>query len=408
MNSDTQKWIAAQQEEVLNTVLELSSINSGTGNLAGLALMRDEFEKLFSPLSDEQQVIQSAPTERVNFLGESLIENYGDILSFVKRPAAPVQVLLVGHMDTVFPKTHHFQSPTLNDGVVNGPGTADMKAGILTMLTALRAFENSQTDNKVGWRVILNADEETGSHGSAALLASAALQAHVGMIYEPALPDGTLAGARKGSGNFTFVASGLGAHAGREFSKGRNAILLLAEVAQVLAGLTDIEKGITVNVARISGGTVFNVVPDQAVCQFNIRCETAEDQLALATKLEEIEAHYNGREGFGLKLSGSFSRPPKVISPANSLLMNWTQECGQALNIDLHFKATGGCCDGNNLAAAGLPNIDTLGVLGDHIHTDKEYMVVNSLTERACLSYLLLNKISNCADDLLSMKERNN
>jgi glutamate carboxypeptidase len=408
MNLDTQKWIAGQQDDLLKKVLELSAINSGTGNLAGLALIRDEFEALFSPLSDEQQTLQSTPTERVNFLGETLTEQYGDILSFSKRPAAPVQVLLVGHMDTVFPKSHHFQSPVLNDGVINGPGTADMKGGILTMLTALRAFENSQTDNNMGWRVILNADEETGSHGSASLLASAAKKAHVGMIYEPALPDGTLAGARKGSGNFTFVASGLGAHAGREFSKGRNAILLLTEVAQTLAELTDIAQGITVNVARISGGTVFNVVPDQAVCQFNIRCESREDQIALTAKLEEIEAEFNGREGFGLKLSGTFSRPPKVISPANDLLMSWTQECGQALNLDLRFKATGGCCDGNNLAAAGLPNIDTLGVLGDHIHTDKEYMVVNSLTERANLSYLLLNKISNCSEDLLKLKERSN
>lgn len=408
MNLETQKWIAAQQDDLLEKVLELSAINSGTANLDGLALVRDEFQKLFSPLSDVQEVLPSASAERVNFLGETLTEHYGDILCFAKRPSAPVQVLLVGHMDTVFPRSHHFQSPMLNDNVIHGPGTADMKGGILTMLTALRAFENSQTDNSLGWRVILNADEETGSHGSAALLASAAKSAHVGMIYEPALPDGTLAGARKGSGNFTFVAAGLGAHAGREFSKGRNAILLLSEVAQTLAALTDLERGITVNIARISGGTVFNVVPDQAVCQFNIRCETTEDQVALSAKLKEIEADFNGREGFGLRLSGSFSRPPKVISPANSLLMNWTQECGQALNIDLRFKATGGCCDGNNLAAAGLPNIDTLGVLGDHIHTDKEYMVVNSLTERASLSYLLLNKIAKCSEELISIEEKTN
>ena len=121
MNSEMQKWIAAQQDDLLNGVLELSSINSGTGNLAGLALVRDEFKKLFSPLSDEQQVLASAPAERVNFLGETLTEHYGDIISFSKRPDAPVQVLLVGHMDTVFPKSHHFQSPVLNDGLVNGP-----------------------------------------------------------------------------------------------------------------------------------------------------------------------------------------------------------------------------------------------------------------------------------------------
>lgn len=405
MKSESYNWIAGQQPRLLEQVLALSAINSGTTNLDGLALVRDEFKTLFAPISDEQQVIQSAQTERVNFLGETLIEHYGDILSFTKRVDAPIQVLLVGHMDTVFPKTHHFQSPALENGVINGPGTADMKGGILTMLTALQAFESNQSNNQLGWRVILNSDEETGSHGSAGLLASAAKDADVGLIYEPALPDGTLAGARKGSGNFTFVATGKSAHAGREFSKGRNAILLMTEVAQTLAGLTDLDRGVTVNIARISGGTVFNAVPDQAVCQFNIRCETTEDQVSLSKKLKEIEATFNGREGFSLTLSGSFSRPPKVISPANSLLMDWTRECGQALNLDLTFKATGGCCDGNNLAAAGLPNIDTLGVLGDFIHTDKEYMVVDSFTERARLSYLLLNKISNCADDLLRIKE---
>lgn len=407
MTSNAQQWINSQQDSLLEQMLSLSEINSGTANLAGLARTQNAFESLLQPLGDSVSVIESKSVERVDIHGESVFEKYGNILSCQRRPDAPLQVLLVGHMDTVFPKDHHFQRPKVGDkGTVNGPGVADMKGGILVMLTALQAFEASNNSNQLGWRVILNADEETGSHGSADVLVDAAKNAHAGMIFEPALPDGTLAGARKGSGNFTLVVHGLAAHAGREFAKGRNAIVLASEIAQALASLSNLEKGITVNIARINGGTVFNVVPDQAVCQFNIRCETAADQVDLSEKLKEIEAEFSAREGFNVKLSGTFTRPPKVITPANKLLMEWTQECGQQLNVDINFVNTGGCCDGNNLAAAGLPNIDTLGVLGAHIHTDKEFMIIDSLSQRANLSYLLLDKLAKSADQLLQARDR--
>lgn len=383
--------------------MHLSSINSGTGNLEGLANVCGEYQAAFAPLADSIEVVESSSIERVNHVGQAISEKYGKILSCVKRADAPFQVLLVGHMDTVFPKDYHFQTPRIVDETtIHGPGVADMKGGILVMLNALRAFEQTQTSNQLGWRVILNADEETGSHGSAELLRSAAGGANAGLIYEPALADGTLAGARKGSGNFTLVVNGLAAHAGREFSKGRNAIVLVAEAAQTLAKLTSVERGITVNVARVTGGTVFNVVPDQAVCQFNIRCETVSDQESLAADLAEIVQGLNSREGFSVKLSGSFSRPPKVITSANRMLMDWVVECGRSIDVDVKFKDTGGCCDGNNLAAAGLPNVDTLGVLGAHIHTDKEYMLTQSLSERTKLSYLLLDKLSRAGEQMIS------
>lgn len=405
-HADARAWIAANEKAMVDQLLHLSAINSGTGNLQGLAKVCEEYHQPFSELADSIELLKSKPLQRVNHLGQSFSEEYGDIISCVKRPDAPFQVLLVGHMDTVFPKDHPFQIPNIVDETtIHGPGVADMKGGILVMLNALRAFEQNQTNNQLGWRVILNADEETGSHGSADLLHLAAKGAHAGLIYEPALADGTLAGARKGSGNFTLVAKGLAAHAGREFTKGRNAIVLMAEAAQTLAKLSDIERGITVNVARVSGGTVFNVVPDQAVCQFNIRCDTVEDQKALATKLAEIVAELNERDGFSVELSGSFSRPPKVITGANKLLMNWVVECGQSIDVDVKFKNTGGCCDGNNLAAAGLANVDTLGVLGAHIHTDKEYMLTQSLVERTELSYLLLDKLSREGEQIVAAKK---
>lgn len=400
---DIEGWIASQQQSMIDQLMHLSSINSGTGNLEGLATVCDEYYQAFAPLADSIEVLESKQVQRVNHLGQAISEKYGNIISCVKRADAPIQILLVGHMDTVFPKDHHFQSPRIADeSTIHGPGVADMKGGILVMLNALRAFERTQSSNQLGWRVILNADEETGSHGSAELLRSAATSAHAGLIFEPALADGTLVGARKGSGNFTLTAHGLAAHAGREISKGRNAILLMAEAAQTIASLADVKRGITVNVSRVTGGTVFNVVPDQAVCQFNIRCETIADQKSLAAKLDEIVQELNVREGYSAALSGSFSRPPKVITTANKLLMDWVVECGSAIDVEVKFKDTGGCCDGNNLAAAGLPNVDTLGVLGAHIHTDKEYMLTQSLTERTKLSFLLLDKLSRQGEQIIS------
>ncbi len=386
--------------------MALSALNSGTHNLAGLQRVTDALSELFNPLADEFELIDSKSVERVGLSGEPVTESYGKVISCYKRPEAPLQVLLVGHQDTVFPAQHPFQSPQmLDDGRLQGPGVADMKGGILVMLAALQAFEQHQPDDRLsrlGWRVLLNADEETGSFGSAHLLTEAAQSAHVGMIYEPALPDGTLARARKGSGNFTLVGRGRSAHAGREFEQGRNAILLVAEAARRLAGLSDVAAGVTVNIACIQGGSALNVVPELAVCEFNVRCMQPEQMRKMDDSMAAIVSELNGQDDMSLTLHGGFTRPPKIISPANQLFMHWTVSCGETLDMALQFEDTGGCCDGNNLAAAGLPNVDTLGVVGGHIHTDQEFMLKSSLSERACLSVLLLDKLARDGDQLLA------
>lgn len=398
-------WIDEQADAMIERMMLLSAINSGTTNTAGVNRIAEELSALFSPLADSSESQASATAQRVDLQGNTNEECYGPILRFRKRPEAATQVLLVGHMDTVFPQDHPFQTPSyLSDNIIGGPGVADMKGGILVMLTALRAFERFQADADLGWTVMLNSDEETGSLGSAAQLAEEALLAHVGMIYEPALADGTLAGARKGSGNFTLVVEGLAAHAGREFSAGRNAILALNRLAAAIAELTDIDNGVTVNIARISGGTALNVVPGKAVCQFNIRCETSEDQQRLKARLDELVASANLEEGYRCDLSGGFSRPPKILSAANQLLMDWHKECGASLGVDVRYTPTGGCCDGNNLAAAGLPNIDTLGVCGANIHTQEEYMLVDSFAERVKMSFLLLRKLAAEGDAIKALR----
>ncbi|MDA1371500.1 MAG: hydrolase [Proteobacteria bacterium] len=398
------RWIESRQDDLVDRLCQLSAINSGTANLPGLGVVAEEFQALYSPLAENVELLDSAVAERVDLNGELVQERFGKMLTCNKRPDAPIQVLLVGHMDTVFPVEHAFQQPRMLDAnMLTGPGVADMKGGLLVMHTALTAFEQCQDDDRLGWRVLLNADEETGSHGSASELQLAATQAHAGLIFEPALPDGSFSRARKGSGNFTLVAKGRAAHAGREFETGVNAILAMTEAAQRLGALTDLARGITVNIARVSGGTAFNVVPDQAVCQFNVRCISREQQQQLAEQLAALVAELNQAPGIQMLLSGGFSRPPKRISPANQLLMDWTSSCGASLGLTVRFNDTGGCCDGNNLAAAGLPNIDTLGVVGGEIHTDQEFMRSDSLTERARLSLLLLDRLSREGESLIEL-----
>lgn len=388
-------WIDAQQNDLLSHLIRLSEINSGTGNLSGIKKVGQYFQSYFAATADSWEEIPSKSRQHIGIEGHSVHQDFGNILCFRKRVDAPLQVLLVGHLDTVFPETHSFQvSKQLNENTLLGPGVADMKGGILVMLTALQAFEASNHSNQLGWQVILNADEETGSHGSIETLVHAAKKADTGLIYEPALTDGTLSRARKGSGNFTIVATGKAAHAGRELALGRNAIMALGSVAAKLEQLANLENGISVNIARISGGTAFNIVPANSVLQFNIRCMTVEQQRYLEVSMQEILEDVSKLSDVSLELSGSFSRPPKTISQANQLLMDWVFESGQQLNIEVQFKDTGGCCDGNNLAAAGLPNVDTLGVLGGKIHTSGEFMIIPSLTERTKLSLSILGKLA--------------
>jgi len=215
------------------------------------------------------------------------------------------------------------------------------------------------------------------------------------LIYEPALADGTLAGARKGSGNFTYVIRGKAAHAGREFDQGINAIVRAAELVTRLHALNGQQDGLTLNIGKIEGGGALNTVPDLALVRFNVRVTSTEQQEWLLTQLSLIE---NALEHWGngsLYRHGTFTRAPKPMAPPIEVLFQAMQACGAQLGQDVRWKATGGCCDGNNLWAHGLPNIDTLGVCGAHIHSDQEYVILASLVQRARLSALFLMRLAS-------------
>jgi len=204
-----------------------------------------------------------------------------------------------------------------------------------------------------------------------------------------------LAGQRKGSGNFTLVVRGKAAHAGREPHLGRNAIAALADAIQEITLLNGQCPDATFNVGKITGGGPTNIVPDLAICRFNIRVP---DQAAIAwcsQQLSRIVDQLSARDGITATLSGQFDRQPKPFDHHQAALFELLESCGNEVGIAVNHVATGGCCDGNNFTAAGLPNIDTLGVQGGNIHSDSEYMVLSSLTKRAQLSALFLLKLAS-------------
>jgi len=381
-----------------------SAINSGSFELAGLKLMRAPLLNAVAALPGEVSEVELAPSQRVRPDGELVDIQHGASIRVRVRSEAPIQIALTGHYDTVFPATHPFQKPWRDGAMLRGPGTADMKGGIAVMLAALEAFEAIPGAKRVGYEVLLSPDEEVGSMASAPLLAELGARAHLGMTYEPALADGALVDARKGSGNFSLILKGRAAHVGRAFNDGRSAVLAAAEAALALNALNGKRDGVTFNVGAIDGGSAVNVVPDRAVLRFNIRAPDAEGAAWGEAEAHRITAAANARDGISAHLHGGITRPAKPLNAQQRTMVRWTYAAGQALGLDLKFQASGGVCEGNNLAAAGCPNIDTLGPCGGGLHSDQEFALLNTFSERAKLSLLLLAGVERGVFDVGSLR----
>lgn len=371
-----------------------SAINSGTGNLKGLGTTASLLADAFASLHGEVELVEPAPVEKVLEDGSIIEVGHGRHLVTTVRADAPIQLLLTGHMDTVFAVDHPFQEQRwLDEGVLGGPGVADMKGGIAVMLAALSAAETAPEFQQVGYQVMINSDEETGSASSAELIKRLAQGKLAALTYEPsALPDGTLAGARAGSGNFSIIVTGRSAHAGRNPQEGRNALLAAADLALKLKALT--REGLSVNPAKIDGGSPNNVVPDHAVLRVNLRPQSPRIQEMAYNEIKSLISIIEHEHEVSIHLHGQFNRPPKPLTPDAEKLFGLVRQCGADLGLSIGWKSTGGVCDGNSIAACGVPVVDTMGVRGGGIHSSDEYLITESLVERAKLSALTLLRIA--------------
>ncbi|MBU2586954.1 MAG: hydrolase [Alphaproteobacteria bacterium] len=379
---------------MLAQVQAWSAINTGTGNLPGLAQQAAALAEAFAALPGTVEMIAPAPVTAIAADGSAFDKPHGQHLVVRVRPQANRRILLTGHMDTVFPADHAFQHQRwLDDQTLNGPGVADMKGGIAVMLHALIAFEQTASASSLGYDVLINADEETGSLASSALIAELAAGKLAALTYEPAaLPDGTLAHERGGTGNYSITITGKSAHAGRNPHEGRNAIVAAADLILRLKALE--RDDLTINPAKLEGGAANNVVPDHAVLRFNIRPKstTAMEGFKrdLSTLLSDIETVHQ----VTTHRHGGVTRPPKKVDDAAQKLFDLVRQCGAELGQDIRWQSTGGVCDGNNIAACGVPVVDTMGVRGGAIHSPDEYLIVPSLTERAALSARVIERLA--------------
>ena len=384
----------AGAEPMLAQVQAWAAVNSGSANLPGLEQVANLLGEAFSALPGELRLRNPGAVSAVEPDGRVREVAHGRNLHLTVRPDAPVQLLLTGHMDTVYGADHPFQTLRWQDErTLGGPGVADMKGGLAVMLAALKAVEASPLAQRLGYEVLINSDEEVGSPGSAALLAEAARGKRAALTYEPAaLPDGTLAGARPGSGNFSFVVTGRSAHAGRNPEDGRNAVVAAAALALQIDAAR--REGLSVNVARVDGGGPNNVVPDGAVLRVNLRPRTQELQAEAQAAIDRAVAEVARAHDVGIHAHGGFGRPPKPLDAAAEQLFALVARAGADLGQPIRWQPSGGVCDGNNIAACGVPVVDTMGVRGGKIHSSEEYLIVDSLPERATLSAVTILRLA--------------
>ena len=385
---------AIDADTMLREVQDWAAINTGTANIEGLAKMAGLLADAFSALPGDVELVDPAKVTAISAEGREFEKPHGQHMVLRVRPEAERRFVLTGHMDTVFPVDHPFQDVKwLDDETISGPGTADMKGGLNIILHTLMTFETMEGSQRVGYDVMINSDEETGSLASRALIEELARGKYAALTYEPsALPDGTLAHARGGTGNYSITITGRSAHAGRNPHEGRNAIVAASDLVLRIKALE--AEDITVNPAKIEGGAANNVVPDLAILRFNIRPKSTDAMNRFDGELGAILRLIEAEHEVGIHRHGGVTRPPKPVDDKAQALFDLVKACGAELGQTIGWKSTGGVCDGNNIAATGVPVVDTMGVRGGAIHSPDEFMIVPSLRERAALSALVLSKLS--------------
>lgn len=385
------RWIEQQRPRMEENVLRWSAINSGSRNPAGIEAFADAALEAFAPLGAETERVTLPAWESIDDRGVPTCFETARAVVLRKRPEAARRVLLAIHLDTVFPETSDFQTPERVDAHrINGPGVADAKGGIALLAVALEALEQSAVGERIGWTVVLNPDEEVASPCSMGLLAEEAAGADFGLVFEPCLPSGAMISERKGSGNFAIVARGREAHAGRAFREGRHAIHALADLIHDVAGWNESMPGVIANTGVITGGTALNVVPDFALARINLRVEDAQQQADALARLDDVAERVRRDHDVTIDVHGAFLSPPKPLDAGMEILMRELETTGKDVGVEIGWQASGGVCDGNKLAAAGLPNIDTMGPQGGDIHSEREYLLTDSLVPRTQLCASLL------------------
>jgi glutamate carboxypeptidase len=373
-------------EQYLADLRTIVNIDSGTYNKAGVdrvgAYLRDRFQDFgFSSHFDAQS-------------------EYGDHLVATHMGSAPdgASILLVGHIDTVFPdgeaKRRPFSTSQQNGmSIAKGPGVLDMKSGVLLGMYGVHMLIEAQLANYKSVTFILNSDEEIASPTSKPLIQELARQSDAAIVLEPGRQLNTVVSSRRSTGLYRVEVQGRAAHAGVEPQKGINAIQELSYQIQGMQALQGAIPGTSLSVTVARGGDRHNVIPDLAYCEMDVR---ASDMAGIRT-IEEAMRKVASRSmlaGTKITLSGSMRCLPFERSERNAPLVRMVKEAGQELGIEIRDAASGGASDANNTSPEGVPTIDGLGAGGGLAHNPDEYVELDYLPTRIALLSGLVKRIA--------------
>jgi len=362
-------------EAILNLLTQLVNIESPSTNKIAVddlgSFIQDELTRLGAAVTVDHQT--AAGNNIIGKWNPSPSEN---------------GIVLLSHMDTVFEVGTLSSRPVrIEDGRFHGPGAQDMKASIAMFLEAMRWLCETRSLPNCPITALFTSDEETGSDHSRHLIEELAAHSTLTLCLEPALPDGSLKTARKGTGDIEIVTQGKAAHAGSDHQKGRNAIEELAHHILAVQKLTDYTRGTTVSVGVVKGGTRTNVVPDYARAKVDFRVTTNKE----ADRIRSWASQQTPvLEGTQVSISVRQDRPPMPRDATMIKTFRKAQSIAEQLGIRLSEGSTGGGSDANFVAPLGVPLLDGLGAIGDGAHSEREYVIIGSLPERTALLAAIL------------------
>ena len=368
-----ESYIRSRYGQFVSDLETLVNVDSGTGNRQGIEKIARFFEARFTAMGMQVRVV---------FLGQGRVPC---LLAETAPGRRPLDLLLLGHMDTVFPPGEASRRPfSVRGGRAFGPGVCDMKGGLLVVLHALEALHHEGVLNALSIGAAFNGDEETGSENSRDWIMNLAANSRHALVFEDCRPGYGLVIRRKGVGRFRITVDGRSAHAGADPEKGVNAVAELAHQILKIEGLNRNDAGTALQVTVMSGGDKVNIIPEKAEALVDVRISRIQEQRRVADFFSTL-----GRKPFlpgaVIRVDGRIHRPPMDPGEKAQRLWELVRAEGERIGLPLSVLSTGGASDGNFASAAGAPTLDGMGIMGANSHRIDEYAELDSITPMVLL-----------------------
>ncbi len=365
-------YLQQHQTRYLDELRTICAIDSDSHNKAGVDQMAIYLAARMDSLGMDATIVEQ--------------EQWGNDLIGTLQGEGEGCVLLLGHMDTVYPIGTAARRPMrIENGIAYGPAVIDMKGGILLSIYAIEALLALSYHAFGEIRFLCVSDEEISVRHSLQLIRHACEGCNGALVLEAARANGDIVSARKGNAWYTLTAQGRSAHAGVEPEKGRNAILEIAHQTLQITSINGWREGISINPGSISGGTAPNVVPESAMARFDLRFLHTEDRLATETRWHELLKKHCVAEVETTLMLEPDSRNPMVLTPASQKMATTAKDIAAILGFSLRDTTTGGASDGSFVTDYGIPTLDGLGPIGGRDHSPYEYLLLDSIAPRAAL-----------------------